>query len=105
MLHQTKERLCGGIMWLVVCYKFRSPLRISAKNTDNSGRYSHDRPQELLNITSKYGSIALRFPPKYLGIHVSGMMLQNAHSIVSLSRQLLQDSSANGGLLPNCCRA
>jgi hypothetical protein len=33
MLHRTKDGLCGGVVtkWFVVCYKFRSPLRISAR--------------------------------------------------------------------------
>jgi len=39
MLHRTKYGLCGGVVmkWLVVCYKFRSSLRISARKLTIQG--------------------------------------------------------------------
>jgi len=67
MLYRTKDGLCGGVVmkWLVICYKFRSPIRISARKLTIPGVIL-TTGYSLLNITSKYGSTAFRFPPKYL---------------------------------------
>jgi hypothetical protein len=89
MLHRTKDGLCGGVAmkWFVVLQ-----IEVSASNLgqkiDNSGRYSHNRPQNLLNITSKYGSTAFRtniykFTFRNRCLLVPVMMLQTANSIVT----------------------